>query len=735
MTELTRNLNKEQIEAVLHTEGPLLILAGAGSGKTTVLTRKIAYLIEEKNVSEFNILAFTFTNKAANEMKDRIGKTLNKNISHMWIGTFHSICSRILRRNIDKIGYKSNFSIYDTSETKTLIKDIMKELRINEKYNPIGAIISSISDYKNKFVTPDEVIDSAMYERQRNIGEIYKLYEKRKKFNNALDFDDLILKTVELLTKNKEVREYYAEKFKYIFVDEYQDTNKSQYELIKKFTAIYDNICVVGDGDQSIYSWRGADITNILNFEKDFKNAKVILLEQNYRSTTNILDAANDLIKNNVERKEKNLWSDKKDGYNIVYRNSSSEYDEADDIVNKIHQMYNAGYYYDEMAILYRTNAQSRVLEEKLMSNHIPHKVIGGLKFYDRREVKDLLSYLAFIANPDDDISLKRIINMPKRGIGDTTISKLESFARDNDMSIYDAVYDEGISDVLSGATLKKVQSFFDEMTSFINFVDDYLITDLVEEVYEKSGYKKMLDSSNKIEDRTRIENISSLTSAVAEFEKKNEGATLYDYLQNVNLLSDIDKTDDENGVSLMTIHSAKGLEYDVIFLTGMEDGLFPSLRTMEEGGLEEERRLAYVAITRARERLFISSAASRMVFGRSQYAKPSRFIDEIKSHIDQEKTYVEKQNENSFESFMNDFDSFEAKRERIKKEVRAKKKQFEDSLNLNFNIGDKVAHKKFGTGMVISITKKADGDELLVSFDNNGLKRLNAKLAKLKKL
>ena len=735
MIELTRNLNKEQKEAVLHTDGPILILAGAGSGKTTVLTRKIAYLIKEKNVREFNILAFTFTNKAASEMKDRIGKVLEKDISHMWIGTFHSICSRILRKNIDKIGYKSNFSIYDTSESKTLIKDIMKELRIDEKYNPVGAIVSSISDHKNKLETPDQVIDSAMYERQRNIGEIYKLYEKRKKQNNALDFDDLILKTLELLNKDDEVRDYYAGQFKYIFVDEYQDTNKSQYELIKKFTHIYDNICVVGDSDQSIYSWRGADITNILNFEKDFKNAKVVLLEQNYRSTTSILDAANELIKNNTERKEKNLWSDKTDGHNIVYRNSSSEYDEAEDIINKIHQMYSAGYYYSEMAILYRTNAQSRVLEEKLMSNHIPHKVIGGLKFYDRREVKDVLSYLAFIANPDDDISLKRIINMPKRGIGDTTISKIESFARDNDMSIYDAVYDDNIGGIVTSSTLNKVKSFLDDMTNFINLVDEYLITDLVEEVYEKSGYKKMLESSNKIEDRTRIENISSLASAVAEFEKKNDGATLYDYLQNVNLLSDIDKTDDEDGVSLMTIHSAKGLEYDVVFLTGMEDGLFPSMRTVEEGGLEEERRLAYVAITRARERLFVSSAASRMVFGRSQYSKPSRFIEEIKNHIDQEKTYVEKQNENSFEAFMNDFDSFEAKRERIKEEVRAKKMMFEDSLNINFNIGDKVSHKKFGTGMVISISEKTDGDELLVSFDNNGLKRLNAKLAKLKKL
>lgn len=734
MSDLTRNLNKEQKEAVLHTDGPLLILAGAGSGKTTVLTRKIAYLIKEKNIREYNILAFTFTNKAASEMKERIGNVLNKDISHMWIGTFHSICSRILRRNIDKIGYKSNFSIYDTSETKTLIKEIMKDLNIDEKYNPINLIVSSISDHKNKLESPNEVAAQAVYERQRNIAEIYKLYEKRKKSNNALDFDDLILKVVELLKNDKEAREYYSELFKYIFVDEYQDTNRSQYELIRLFTSLHDNICVVGDSDQSIYSWRGADISNILNFEKDYKNAKVILLEQNYRSTTNILDAANDLIRNNSERKEKNLWTDKKDGHKIVYRNSSSEYDEAEDLVNKIHQMYSAGYNYNDMAILYRTNAQSRILEEKLMSNNIPHKVIGGLKFYDRREVKDLLSYLAFVANPDDDLSLKRIINMPKRGIGDTTLDKLQSFAIENEMSIYDASYDEKVSEIVPKATLNKIVAFLDEMTTFINMVDDYLVTDLLEEVYIKSGYQKMLESSNKIEDRTRIENISALATAIAEFEKKNEGATLHDYLQNVNLLSDIDKTDDESGVNLMTIHSAKGLEYDVVFLTGMEDGLFPSARTVEEGGLEEERRLAYVAVTRAKERLFISSASSRMVFGRSQYANKSPFIIEMQKHLDEERPQVD-ETSHSYENMFNDFSSFEQKRERIRQEVKEKKKQFEDSVNMNFNVADKVLHKKFGKGMVVSITPKPDGDELMVSFDNGGIKRLNAKLAKLKKL
>lgn len=733
MSNLLERLNQQQKEAVLYTEGPLLILAGAGSGKTSVLTRKIAYLIYEKKISEFNILAFTFTNKAANEMKNRIGDLLNKNIDHMWIGTFHSICSRVLRRNIEKLGYKSNFSIYDTQDSKTLIKEIMKDLKIDEKYNPISEIISSISEYKNKLQKPDEIIEKAIYEKQKNIGEIYKTYEKRKKNNNALDFDDLILKTIDLLKKDIETREYYAEKFRYVFVDEYQDTNKSQYELIKLFSYKYKNICVVGDSDQSIYSWRGADISNILNFEKDYKNAKTILLEQNYRSTRNILDAANDLIRNNTERKEKNLWSENRNDYNIIYRNSASEYDEAEDIILKINQMYSAGYNYKDMAILYRTNAQSRVLEEKLMANHIPHKVIGGLKFYDRREVKDIIAYLAFIANPDDNLSLKRIINIPKRGIGQTTIEKLENFANLNFESMYDAIYDENLSSVISKSTLIKLRNFADEITNFINQVEDYLLTDIVEDVYIKSGYKNMLESSSKIEDKSRIENISSLITAVSEFEKSNPESNLYDYLQNVNLLSDIDKTEDTRGISLMTIHAAKGLEYDVVFLTGMEDGIFPSARTVEEGGLEEERRLCYVAITRAKERLFISSAASRQVFGRTQYSKKSPFVEEINKHLDEERVDIPLND--SFNSYQEIFDSFEAKRERIKKEIKERQKVFEDSLNAGFNIGDKVMHKKYGKGMIISITPKDNGDEVLVSFENNGLKRLDSKLARLKKV
>lgn len=730
MIDLINGLNERQKEAVLHTGGPILILAGAGSGKTSVLTRKIAYLIKEKNIKEYNILAFTFTNKAANEMKERIGNLLNKDISHMWVGTFHSICSRILRRNIERLGYKSNFSIYDTGDTKSLIKVIAKDLRIDSSTFRVGDIISEISNAKNRFESPDYMIDNSTSTYNRNIGEIYKEYEKRKKKNNALDFDDLILKTVKLLKNNKDVCDYYADEFKQVFVDEYQDTNKSQYELIKLLSKNNLNVCVVGDSDQSIYSWRGADTSNIQNFEKDFKNVKVIILEQNYRSTTKILDAANTLIKNNSNRKEKNLWSNKDNGEEIKYINLQTDRDEARYVVQKIEQMYGEGFDFREMAILYRTNSQSREFEEQLMRNDIPHQVVGGLKFYDRREVKDMLTYLAFIANPDDNLSLKRIINMPKRGIGDTTVDKLENYAIKTNQSIYDAVHDENIHEVISGSTLKKVQSFINEMTKFIDFVDDYTVLDLVNEVYEVSGYKKMLENSKKIEDKTRIDNISQLVSAISEFDKNNQGSTLQDYLQNVNLLSDVDKTEVEKGVSLMTVHAAKGLEFDVVFLTGMNENLFPSTMTDTPEGEEEERRLCYVAITRARKILFISSTSSRMVFATKKRYMKSPFIEEIKNHIVEEEISY-KENEDDILEFMKSFESLEAKRDRIKKEVLSNKKQFNDVLNMNFNIGDKVAHKKFGNGMIVSI----NGDELTISFENKGIKKLNSKIAMLKKM
>lgn len=731
MSNLLKNLNEQQKKAILKVNGPILILAGAGSGKTTVLTRKIAYTIENNYANDYELLAFTFTNKAANEMKERVSLLLEKDVKSMWIGTFHSICSRILRRDIDKLGYKNNFTIYDTQDSKNLIKSIIKELNINEENLNLNNILSKISDYKNRMIIPSQVIDSSRYPVEKQIGQIYELYEKYKKNNNSLDFDDLIVLTIKLLIKFDDIREFYLNKFKYVFVDEYQDTNNLQYKLIGLFVEKNKNICVVGDGDQSIYSWRGADITNILNFEKDFPNAEVIILEQNYRSTNSILKAANELIKNNNERKEKNLWSDKKLGEIPIYRNSNNEYEEAENIVLKIEQMHHLGYNFENMAILYRINSQSRVIEEKLMNNHIPYKIIGGLKFYDRKEVKDILAYLSFIGNSEDNLALSRIINIPKRGIGNTTIQKLYDYAQSTNQSMYNAIFDVDLEHHISKSSLKKLLDFGNNISYFINLKNDYLITELVEEVYEKSGYKYMLENSTNIEDKSRIENIEQLISAVSEFEKNNEEASLDEYLQNVNLLSDVDKTTNNKGINLMTIHASKGLEYDVVFLAGMEEGLFPSLRTIEEGGLEEERRLAYVALTRAKERLFISSAATRLMYGRTQYTKKSRFIDEIQDFIEVE---ISKELKNNMNYYNYNF-NFELKREKIKQEIRERYKN-QNQSSISYKVGDNVKHKKFGIGMVISISDNSENQkEVLVNFEKFGLKRLNPILAKLEKV
>ncbi len=718
-------LNNKQREAVLETEGATLVLAGAGSGKTKVLTSKIAYLIEEKNISEYNILAFTFTNKAAQEMKERIGGLLNKNVDHMWVGTFHSICSRILRRNIDRLGYKNNFTIYDTADQKTLIKDILKELNYSDdNFNPMG-VLSQISDYRNRFVGPDEVIDKSSFPREKQIGEIYKLYEKEKKENNALDFDDLILKTIELLETDDQVRSYYATVFRYVFVDEYQDTNQSQYRLIQHFTQMHKNVCVVGDADQSIYGWRGADISNILNFEKDYKNAKVILLEQNYRSSQTILDAANKLIKNNTERKDKRLWTENNKGSEIIYKQLANEYDEGKEVVSWIYQMQNDGHSFEDMAILYRTNSQSRIFEEQLMREGIPHRVIGGLKFYDRKEVKDMIAYLNVIVNPDDDLALKRIINTPKRGIGPKSVEKLERYALEKNSNMFDSIYDEDLEKHFTKGSLKKIRDFADLITNFRTYMDDYLIEDLLTEVYENSGYKQSLLDSNAVEDRTRMENIESLINAVTDYEKNNEDANLVEYLQNISLLSDVDKTDEAKGISLMTIHASKGLEYDVVFLTGMEEGLFPSRISVEEGGLEEERRLCYVAITRAKKQLFMSSASSRMVWGRTTMSTKSRFLEEMEGMYKDDSAVSEVQD------FDFDFSYFESKRSEYRKEIKKKKEIIDKKQAENYQAGDKVKHKRFGEGTVVQVT----GNELLIAFDGKGIKRLNSTMAPISKL
>lgn len=732
--DLLKYLNKEQKKAVLLNDKPLLIMAGAGSGKTRVLTTKIAYLIENNYVRESNILAFTFTNKAAKEMKERVSELLGRDISHMWIGTFHSICSRILRRDIDRLGYSNNFTIYDTQDSKNLVKDVMKKLDIDEKTLAPKTAVARISDYKNRFVSPEEVLKENYYQREKLIGEIYSEYEKQKKNNNALDFDDLIVLTIKILRENEDLRNKYSNLFRYIFVDEYQDTNQAQYELIKLFTFNHDNICVVGDSDQSIYSWRGADITNILNFEKDFKNAEIILLEQNYRSTQNILDTANILIQNNKERKDKNLWTDNKKGHEVEYRRVRDERAEANEVKTLIYQMENKGISYSDMSILYRTNAQSRRFEEMLMYEGIPHKVIGGLKFYDRREVKDIVSYLCFVVNPDDDLSFKRIINMPKRGIGNTTIEKLDAFAQAKGQSMFSSIYDEEIKAVFNKGTISKLKVVGDLFSGFINSVDEMSLTEIVWNIYENSGYMKMLQDSKSIEDKSRIENIESLINAVSEYEIDNPDTNLNDYLQSVSLLSDVDKTSEEKGVSLMTIHAAKGLEYDVVFLTGMEEGLFPSKMSMEEGGLEEERRLCYVAITRAKQRLFISSCENRMTYGQNNRAMESRFIGEIKEAIEDKSQRKEVDPYDEYYDI--GFNYLEEKKKDVKEALSGRVKEIQSGQDgWNYRPGDRVRHKKFGTGMIVQVKELENGKELLINFDRAGLKRLASNVAPLEKI
>lgn len=729
---LLKYLNKQQKKAVITNNKPLLVLAGAGSGKTKVLTTKIAYLIENSIISERNILAFTFTNKAAKEMKERISLLLDRDVSHMWIGTFHSICSRILRYDIERLGYRSNFTIYDTQDSRNLIKEILKKENIDDKILPPKTCISKISDYKNRFISPQEVINTAVYPSEKRVGEVYEIYEKEKKKNNALDFDDLILKTLDLLNNNEDLKNKYSNLFRYVFVDEYQDTNKSQYELIRLFTFNHSNICVVGDSDQSIYSWRGADITNILNFEKDYKDAEVILLEQNYRSSQTILDTANLLIKNNKERKDKNLWTDNNKGYEPEYKRYLDERSEASDVINKIYQMRNDGIDYSEMAILYRTNAQSRTFEEKLMYEGIPHKVVGGLKFYDRKEVKDMVSYLYFIANPDDDLTFKRIINVPKRGIGQTSVNKLEAYANSVGQSMFDAIYDDAISSVFNKATLNKLRDCADMFTQFTRLSMEMDLSDFVWEVYEKSGYASMLAGEKTIESKSRIENVEALLNAVSEFVKENPETSLQEYLQTVSLLSDVDKTSDEKGVSLMTIHAAKGLEYDVVFLTGMEEGLFPSKMSMDEGGLEEERRLCYVAITRAKKRLFISSCENRYTYGQSIRTMPSRFIDEVYEALEDKS---EKREVDPYDKLI-DYSYLEKKKKEVKIQLKNKIEAAKTSQEgWDYKVGDMVRHKKFGKGMIVQVKDMDSGKELMISFDKAGIKRLASNIAPIEKI
>jgi len=633
MNNLLDNLNKQQREAVVNTEGPLLILAGAGSGKTRVLTHRIAYLINEKNVHPSNILAITFTNKAAREMKERVQKLLEGSYD-MWVSTFHSACARILRMEIEKLsGYKKNFIIFDADDQQKLIKECLKELNYNEKNFPPKEMLSAISKAKDQLMTPGKFMDRYGRDfRLKKVADIYALYQKKLMANNALDFDDILFKTVELFEYNPDVLQRYQQKFKYIMVDEYQDTNYCQYMLVNLLAKSHRNLCVVGDDDQSIYSWRGADIGNILNFEKDFPDAKVIKLEQNYRSTQTILDAANCVISNNFGRKKKRLWTDNGEGKSIVYYKAMDERDEADFIIGEIDRLaFQEQRSLNSFAILYRTNAQSRVLEEMCMARGIPYKIVGGFRFYDRMEVKDIIAYLRVIQDPEGDLSLKRIINVPKRGIGKSTLDTLENYARQNGISLYEALLFVDNIEGIGKKAQSSIKEFVRLIAELMDIAEKESASEVISQVILKSGYLEELEKGDD-EDQERGKNIKELISAALEYEEKNEDNSLTGFLENMALMSDIDGLDEEReGITMMTLHSAKGLEFPVVFICGLEEGLFPTQRAFfEEHQLEEERRLMYVGVTRAKERLYLTSAFQRTLYGNTSYTIESRFLREI---------------------------------------------------------------------------------------------------------
>ncbi|MBS5359892.1 MULTISPECIES: ATP-dependent helicase [Finegoldia] len=716
------NLNDRQREAVENTDGPMLILAGAGSGKTKVLTTKIAYCLEKELCSKYEILAITFTNKAAKEMKERVENILQEDVDSMWIGTFHSICSRILRVEIERIGFERNFTVYDRADQISLVKECLKDMGVDPKNVEIKNEINTISRLKNAGAT-EKNIDKEDFDINLSTFtmELFQKYEHKLKRYNSLDFDDLIVKTNLLFEENPDLREKYSERFKYVFVDEYQDTNDTQYKLIKNLVSKNDNICCVGDSDQSIYGWRGANIQNIQNFEKDFKNAKVILLEQNYRSTQPILDLANTVIKNNSLRKDKNLWTAKNEGDMPIYRRMYSDLDEADQVVQWIEQERYRQNPYEEMAILYRTNAQSRLFEEKLNRLGIPNRVVGGLKFYDRKEIKDCVSYLRIVENLNDNMALNRIINEPKRGIGKTTMDKLLQYSQNRGISMMEYIKNTDLPD-FSNATSKKLQEFYYLIKSFPK--DDLNVAELMEYILDKTGYRANLEKSTNRDDKTRLENIDEYISSLYQFVQDNPDKNLREYLETSSLMTDLDKTDDNTkGVSMMTIHAAKGLEFDVVFFTGLEEGTIPS-RVDED--VEEERRLCYVAITRARKKLYITSVQSRRRFNEFQTKAESRFIEEMENKYKDESPNKEVSFRESFNTKVVDDYRTEASASITKKQNNVTKN------NEKYRAGDKVSHKKFGTGVIVGIVEKDNGDELTINFDKKGLKKLNSSLAPL---
>ena len=765
MQDLIEGLNDKQKEAVLNTDGPCLVIAGAGSGKTKVLTHKIAYLMAEKNIKPWNILAITFTNKAANEMKQRVENLVGEAAKDMWIGTFHSICVRILRKTIDRIGFDSSFLIFDTSDQKTLIKECMKTLKIDDKMFTDKSVLAEISNGKNEMLEPKAyMVKYAGDFRREKIGEIYELYQKRLKENNAIDFDDIINFTIKILTENPDILEYYSEKFKYILVDEYQDTNKAQFTLVTILASRYGNITVVGDNDQGIYSFRGADISNILNFEKDYPGTKIIKLEQNYRCTGNILNAANAVIKHNENKYEKKLWTQNDEGELPTIHRADDEYDEGRYIVEQINHLKREEYFKNsDFVILYRMNSQSRAIEEILRREDIPYKIVGGLKFYERKEIKDIISYLRLIYNPSDNISLKRVINEPKRGIGKTSVDNVQEISENTGTSMFEIIKNAeqyGLNRLKANS--QDFINLIEEMRSKIN---DLSISEIIKETLNKSGYVKALEAEDTTEAESRIQNLEEFLTVAIEFEEQEAENSLADFLEGITLSSDIDGMEEtEDSVTLMTLHSAKGLEFNTVFLVGMEEGIFPGYKSIgEPQELEEERRLFYVGITRAKRYLYLTCSRKRTIFGSTSYNAISRFVNEIPKDLlnGYEETFEEKEESFKDSSYKWEYGSSSNKVSTYRLEENKEKSYATKNLSLSnsgyqfrtaesflssinnkkqnsgvdiskYKEGQRVYHKKFGEGTINKIEPEGEDYKIEICFDKAGTKRLMAKFAGL---
>ncbi len=740
--DCTYGLNPQQAEAVINTEGPMLIMAGAGSGKTKVLTCRVANLLQ-KGVRPYRILAITFTNKAAAEMRERVNNMSGPAAKDVWLFTFHAFCARFLRMEIDKLpGYGGNFAIYDTADSQNLIKQILKEMNLDDKRFQPSGILSRISNAKNALQDAEAFARQAGDFYEQKVADIYSRYEQKLQLNNALDFDDLLMLSIKLFQENKEVREKYQDRFDYLLVDEYQDTNHAQYLLTKFLAAKHRNICVVGDADQSIYGWRGADIQNILDFEKDYPDAKVIKLEQNYRSTQIILDAANAVIENNTGRKPKNLWTENKSGADIIYFQAVDERDEARFVIEQLQNLQRTeNKKLGDMAILYRTNTQSRIFEEMLIKSGISYNMVGGLKFYERKEIKDIIAYLRVIFNPADSLSLLRIINVPKRGIGDASLAKIQAYAAANNVSLFEAVSNAAAIDGLSSRFVSKLDDLAGIIFELMNLANEAPVEDLIDRVLRDTGYLEELENERTPQAQSRIDNLHELISVAQEFAASEEENNLENFLAHVALVSDIDDTElGEDAITLMTLHSSKGLEFPVVFLVGMEEGLFPHARTlMDETEIEEERRLCYVGITRAKEKLFLSSTKMRTIYGNTVTYPPSRFLQEIPARL--VKTIKRQERFSALENFKQVSEKYSARPQKPASTFNPhsfmpqKPAAAAGGTGTRFNTGDRVSHNRWGEGMVVSVKDSPDGQEVKVAFAGAGVRSLLTKYAVLKKL